>query len=341
MLFPQPGDYCQFGADDKAKLIVVIDTEEEFNWSELVSRDNKSVLAMRSITRIQEVFDEYGITPVYVVDYPVASQRTGYELLQEINADGRCLIGAHLHPWVNPPHQESVNQRNSFPGNLPRELESSKLQILGDCIESSFGSRPTIYKAGRYGVGPNTAEILEEQGYKVDLSIRAHADFSNIDGPNFSYSSAWPFWFGKHRQLLEVPVASGFSGLFRRWGASLHTMALRPSLQRFRVRGIMKRIGLLKKLDLSPEASSLSELTTLVPILHADGLKVFGFAFHSPSLEPGNTPYVTSNAELEQFVARCRGFFEWFLGDFGGIASQPLEIRNSLKDSCGAESVHQ
>src|SRR5688500_2908368 len=123
MLSPSATDFCFIDPAEQAKLIVVIDTEEEFNWSQDFSRQNTSVKSMRSIEKIQTVFNEYGIAPVYVVDYPVAFQPDGYRPLQEIHGSGRCLIGAHLHPWVNPPFDEQVSRRNSFPGNLPASLE--------------------------------------------------------------------------------------------------------------------------------------------------------------------------------------------------------------------------
>ena len=186
MLNPQPQSYCHIDAAWPAQLVVVIDTEEEFDWASDFSRSNTDVGAMRWIHRVQDIFDAYHIIPVYVVDYPVASQPTGYRPLQELHASGRALIGAHLHPWVNPPYTEPVNRRNSFPGNLPLALEAAKLQALSDCIGEHFGSRPVIYKAGRYGVGPHTAAILEEQGYEVDVSLCPHMDYAAEGGPEFS-----------------------------------------------------------------------------------------------------------------------------------------------------------
>src|SRR5262245_30136732 len=183
MLNPRPLDYCTVMPEEKAKLIVVVDTEEEFDWSKGFSRENTAVQSMRWINRVQAVFDQYRIKPVYVVDYPIASQPDGYRPLQEFYRTGRCLIGAHLHPWVNPPFAEPINSHNSFPGNLPRSLEAEKLQILGDSIGEQFGARPTIYKAGRYGVGRHTAEIIEEQGYEVDLSVSPRMDYSAEGGP--------------------------------------------------------------------------------------------------------------------------------------------------------------
>src|SRR5438093_3501846 len=106
MLNPQPTDYCHLEHTEKAKLVVVVDTEEDFDWASGRSRSNTSVQALHCIGRIQSIFDEYRITPTYVIDYPVASRADGYQPLQEIHSVGRCLIGAHLHPWVNPPYEE-------------------------------------------------------------------------------------------------------------------------------------------------------------------------------------------------------------------------------------------
>ena len=206
MVNPQPSDYCRISPEERARLIVVIDTEEEFDWSRDFSRDNISVRSMQWIGRIQDIFDEYGITPVYVIDYPVASQPDGYQPLVEIQASGRCLVGAHLHPWVNPPFEEPVNRFNSFAGNLSPTLEKAKLQVLSDCIRENFKIRPNVYKAGRYRIGLHTAEILEDLEYEVDRSVCPYMDYSSEDGPDYTSSTAWSFLFGRKRRLLELPL---------------------------------------------------------------------------------------------------------------------------------------
>ena len=89
-------------------LMVLIDTEENFDWSKPLARENTDVTAMRAQIRAHRIFDKYGITPIYTADYPVVSQKDGAEPLRELLADGKCVIGAHLHPWVNPPFEETV-----------------------------------------------------------------------------------------------------------------------------------------------------------------------------------------------------------------------------------------
>lgn len=330
MFNPALADFCSTDPTEKPKLIVVIDTEEEFDWSQNFSRENTSVKAMRSIERVQKIFDEYRIVPVYVVDYPVAFQADGYRPLQEIHGSGRCVIGAHLHPWVNPPYEEHVNGYNSFPGNLPPDLEAKKLHVLGELIGERFGARPVVYKAGRYGVGPHTADILEQQGYEVDASFCPRMDYSAEGGPNFTHNSVWPFWFGKTRRLLEIPLSVGFVGRLRSQGNFWSGLAARSFFARFHLGGIFARTGLLNKVWLSPEGYTLAENISLARTLHDDGVRIFSFAFHSPSVEPGHTPYVQSLHDLEHFLDQCRCFFDYFMSELGGAPTTPLELKNQL-----------
>ncbi len=64
MLNPKLSDYCHIGPEERPRLVVVIDTEEEFDWSKDFSRDNISVRSMQWIGQIPDIFGEYGITPV-------------------------------------------------------------------------------------------------------------------------------------------------------------------------------------------------------------------------------------------------------------------------------------
>lgn len=92
--------------EDPPVLYVVVDTEAEFDWSEPFKRSLTSVTAMRHVERGQAIFDQYGLRPVYVVDYPVASRPEGWGPLKAIMDRGGCEIGAHLHPWTSPPFGE-------------------------------------------------------------------------------------------------------------------------------------------------------------------------------------------------------------------------------------------
>src|SRR3546814_10955242 len=85
----------------------------------------------------------------------------------------------------------STRTTHSFPTRrssdlLPPELEHAKLAALTEAIAGAFGARPVVYKAGRYGVGPATAGILEALGYRIDVRVVPFTDFSDDGGPDFS-----------------------------------------------------------------------------------------------------------------------------------------------------------
>lgn len=312
-------------------LAVVIHTEEEFDWAKAHDRNATAVSHMRHIHRAQSLFDEFGIVPNYVVDYPVAAQESGYGPLRDYVQSGKAVVGAHLHPWVSPPHDEEVGRFNSYPGNLPAALEREKLRLLGDKIAESFGTRPRTYLAGRYGFGPNTANILEELGYEVDISPAPPIDFRADGGPDYSGYTSHPYWFGNRRRLLGLPSSGAYVGLLRGLGTPLYARLTAPPLRHARLPGIFSRLQLIERIRLSPEDYSEPEMRRLTRSLLAEGLRVFVFGFHSPSLHPGNTPYVRSMADLERFLKKCQRYFQFFFGTLAGKAMTPLQIKRMIE----------
>jgi hypothetical protein len=317
--------------DLPSQLIVVIDTEEEFDWSAEPNAQANQVSAMAHIDRVQSIFNEYGICPCYVIDYPVASQPQGYELLKQFAQAGQCEIGAQLHPWVNPPQTETVNRFNSYPGNLPAELERQKLKILQQTIADNFGAKPTTYKAGRYGFGPNTNGILQELGFNIDLSVCPPLDCRADGGPDYTRFEAHPFWFGggSGERILEIPCSGGFIGWAHPMAIPLFGTAQR--LHKFKAAGVLSKIGAVDRLMLSPEGFTPAEHIKLTRALYKQGVRTFTWSFHSPSVVPGNTSYVQNEAQLRVFLDSFRRFFDFFFEELRGQASSPVGMRKLLE----------
>lgn len=309
--------------------MVVVDTEEEFPWSQF-DRRNTAVTAMAELHTAQRVCDAHGIVPTYVADYPIVSQPDGYAPLRDILADNRCVVGAHLHPWVTPPFTEVVNARNSYPGNLDCALEQDKLRHLCTAIEDNLGVRPVAYKAGRYGVGPNTYAILEAAGFDVDLSPSPPYDFSADGGPDFSQQDATPFWFGAQRRLLCIPTTGAYVGSAGRFSHRLYRFATRPRLQRLRLPGVLGRLGLVSRLRLSPEGFPLKAMQRLTRHLLRRGQRAFVLSYHSSSLKPGCTQYVRTADDRSAFLATLNAYFDFFLRELGGVTMTPLQLRQHL-----------
>ena len=71
-MFAQPKP-IRLPAEYPPQLVVVVDTEEEFDWNAEPDSAANGVSAIGHIDRVQTIFDEYHIQPCYVIDYPVAS----------------------------------------------------------------------------------------------------------------------------------------------------------------------------------------------------------------------------------------------------------------------------
>lgn len=337
---PAPSQTLALPSGRKPVLLVVVDTEENFDWSAAYSSSSTAVHGMRRIERLQSTFDKFGIKPIYMIDYAVASQPEGYGPLADIAATARCEIGAHLHPWVNPPITEEVCARNSYPFNLTPGLEAEKLRVLTAAIEANLGVRPISYKAGRYGIGAATPGTLIDQGYMVDLSVVPTRDYSVDGGPDFrGFRAAKPFWIDKKRRLLELPFTTAFIGALSSQGGSLFGI-ISGKIGRFlHLPGIFARLGLVNQVNLTPEGVTIKEAKALTRHLLANGDRVFTLAFHSTSLTPGSTPYVGNEAQLAKFYDWLQEYFAFFTHEVGGTFMTPRAFYESIQDEDAAPVV--
>lgn len=300
------------------ELLIVVDTEEEFDWTRPFSRDATATRSIPAQARAHAIYDRFGIVPTYVVDYPVATDPAAIAFLAGLKAAGKAEIGAHLHPWVTPPHHEEVNRRNSYHCNLPPGLERAKIESLTAAIEAAFGERPTVFKAGRYGFGPHTARVLAELGYRVDCSRLPHTDLTADDGPNFRGTPTDPYWLDRPGGLLEVPLTIGFFGAAAAIGPRLDWLFNSPAATRLRLPGILARSGLVARSRLTPEGVPEAEQCRLIEAMAARGHRTFSLTYHSPSLEPGHTPYVRDEDDLDAFLSSLQTVLAFFRDRIGG-----------------------
>lgn len=315
-------DYAKFPAGFGKRFAVFIDTEEEFDWTQPRSRDATATSAIRYLPEFQRLMDAHGICPTYLIDYPVADNPAAAEILATMLKNGNCRIGTQLHAWVNPPHEEEIITVNSFAGNLPVALERDKLAILTERITTAVGVRPIIYRAGRYGIGPNTAQLLEEAGYLIDVSVRPYFDYSHEGGPNFLKHNPRPFWAGPNGNLLELPLGVTYTGQLRRYGRLLYGDG-RSNARR--IAGLA-RAGMLARVALTPEDMPVDDVKRAIDAMLDDGEQFFSFSFHSPSLAPGHTPYVRNSADLTNFY----GWWDKVLAFLAARKITPVSVDQTL-----------
>lgn len=293
---PDPGSAARFTPGFGARSLLTVDTEEEFDWSGPFTRDRHGVTHIAHIPRFQQFCEELRVVPVYLVDWPIANSPAAAEVIGSAVKSGKAEVGIQLHPWVNPPFEEEVTPHNSYAGNLPPALERAKFMALRDRIEQAFGTAPLIYRAGRYGLGRDTAAILRDAGVPIDSSVRANFDYSAGHGPDYRGHPLKPYWVDPDRRLLELPITTVYWGMLRRQGRWVHPLLGKVP----RLTGAFSRVGLLERIALTPEGVTAEEALRGIDMALDDELPLLVLSFHSPSLAPGHTPYVRSEADLER-----------------------------------------
>jgi hypothetical protein len=308
----------------KPKLLILIHTEEEFNWGEPFSRTNRGVSHIQNLLKYQAMFDQFGVAVAYALSYPVVENEQSALVIKElIDSSKRVSIGMHCHPWVNPPYDELVNNYNSYPGNLPKNQERDKLFQLHKKIEKTLGQKPIFYLAGRYGIGKNTYDILNDLNVRIDFSPMPNYDYSDQDGPDFSYS---PTHVTKQKDVTIIPHSSGFTGWLSNGGARPKLLN-NKLLVKSRVSTIFSVLGGFSQVILSPEGFNLKQMKELTLKLIKSEHDIIVLSFHSTSISAGLNPFVASSSAERHFFNQLQQYLVFYeqkiKGDF-------FDVNNNL-----------
>lgn len=297
--YPAASGLIQLEPGERPRFWVTIDTEEDFDWAAPFARTGYGLGSVPALAACQTYFAAAGVAPIYLVDWPIVADDRAVDILGPAQAAGRCEVGAQLHPWVTPPHDEDVNERNSYTGNLPPDLQRAKMAALRDEIRDRFGAAPTVYRAGRYGLGADTAAMLAELGFRCDTSVRTGFDYRSGHGPDYRAAPLHPWWVRTAQgAVLEVPVTTVFGGLLGGAGGKIYHRIARNGTH---AGAALARLGLVERIALTPEGIPAERACKAIDIAIDRALPVLNFSFHSPSLQPGNTPYIRSVADLDRF----------------------------------------
>lgn len=330
-LSPSLATPIQLDTHIQPMMLVVVDTEEEFDWNKPFSRDSRSTQNMREQYRAQNILNRHGATPLYVIDHPVAMDSWATGWLSELANDGLAEVGAHLHPWVTPPFSEPISTENSYGCNLDPALEREKLKALTDVVTEATGIAPAHFRAGRYGLGYGTLRTLKELGYRTELSIPPHSNFASDGGPSFYGWSNEPYWHGTRGGLLGIPVTTGFSGKAKSLGPIGAPILDNAFIRTLRVPGALAGLGLLERCRLTIEDVPCDSLRRVMTSLVQDGQRLLTLSYHSSTLLPGATTYARTAADRERLLTCLDETLKYFTETLGGklvsVSNAEREIR--------------
>lgn len=298
-------------------LTVTIDTEED-NWGQY-SLNGYATENIKSIPKIQNLFDEYHVLPTYLITYPVATDQEAVSILKGIARKGKCEIGTHCHPWNTPPLVEDFNEKNSMLCNLPDDLQFNKIAALHRKIIGNLGIEPVSFRAGRWGFSHNVARSIHRLGYRVDTSMTPYIDWRCYHGPDFSHVSPKCYKLPFHDSnpgsssghLFEIPPTIGYFQKNFPLCNSVYKFINRKYIRYTRIIGILYRLNILNKVWLSPEINTADEMIRLTDRMRGNGYPVINMTFHSPSLKHGFSPFVRTEEDEGKFHDRIRAFLEY------------------------------
>ena len=277
--------------------ILSVDTEEEWDWSGEFPQKDFSVSNVRQIPKLQAFCEELGIRPTYFTDYAVAENPDAVEILKAIVDTNTCEIGAHLHPWCNPPFHGITEERESHIVNLPVSQVEEKLDTLIELLNKNFGVMPNAFRSGRWGINGEVLNLLEKKGFQVDSSMYPFYKNKYFNCEQTTLTPYWPDYNkpvlkDSQRNMIEIPVTVGFnrkdfSTMLKIYNAIEHSL-----LRHLHLTAIFWHTRLLRKLHLSPELTSGKDMQPLIDSALNNNHPVIHMYLHSSSLIDGATGFM-------------------------------------------------
>jgi len=294
---------------------VSIDTEED-NW--IPSLEGITVRNIRELPKLAELCASLGVRATYFVTYQVASTPESAAVIRELASDGTAEIGAHLHPWNTPPSC-GLEPRISMLRDYPPEFQRKKLERLLEEFDASIGIRPTSFRAGRFGVGRSVIEALVENGIFIDSSVTPLISWEGDGGPSFLDAPTRMYRLDGSGEVptpndeglvVEVPVTVGFTRFAPADWPRVARLLASARGRGVRLFGLASRLGLFRRVILSPETHSVEDMLLMSRRMIEAGEPYLHLYFHSSSLVPGLSPFVRTEEDRTALFDTLRRFVE-------------------------------
>lgn len=305
------------------KFIITVDTEADNQWEK---KGQKLTLAnILFLPRFQELCEKYNFPPTYLITYEVATDEKAVKMLGGWQTKGKAEIGAHLHPWTNPPFSSSeaaASESQPFPSELSNNDLWLKLKVLTQTIIKNFGQPPESYRAGRFGFDGRTVNYLRRLGYLADCSVTPKISWKKTlglkggpGGPDFRRAGVEPYLLSAEdicragqSGLLEVPVSIIYTGSLIKENSFLsgRFTYLGDGL----VKNILNKILFKKKWLRIFQSSKIGDWPAIYQAAVRNKLPVLEFMIHSSELMPGGSPYAKNKAEIENIYYQLEEMFK-------------------------------
>ncbi|MDP9033721.1 MAG: hypothetical protein M3O50_02865 [Myxococcota bacterium] len=250
---------------------------------------------------LHPLFERFGAKPTYLLSPELLGDLASVERLAGLRG---CELGTHLHGELAEPDAFAPDVTSQVQRDYAPEVERAKLTWLTGAFRSAFGRSPGSFRAGRFGIGPNTIGILEQLGYTVESSVTPHVDWSSVSpGLTFVGAPTQPYHpdpCHPGRQgasaMLEVPVTIRL----QRWGRlpllgkRLEPRWLRPTRNRAAALIAIAREAIVEARE-----------------SHPDRPVVLNAMFHNVEVVAGASPYASTDRAARRIVDRLGALLDF------------------------------
>src|SRR5262249_40217001 len=122
--------------------------------------------------RLAPLFAHHRAKPTYLISPEVFRDDASLETLRAQRRGAE--LGTHLHGVYAEPGAYEPEVTRVFQRDYPEDVERAKITSLTAMFRTAFDHAPRSFRAGRFGIGPNTIPILEALDYQVESSVTSH-----------------------------------------------------------------------------------------------------------------------------------------------------------------------
>jgi len=162
---------------------------------------------------LQPLFRQYSAKPTYLLSPEVIRDSQSADALRSLRSHAE--LGTHLHGEYAEPNAFEPDVTSALQRDYPPAIEQEKLAYLTDLFVRAFDAQPRSFRAGRFGIGPNSLQFLEQLNYAVDSSVTPHVHWASVGTPQLDFTRAPEQPYHPNRaspdapgtaSILEVPV---------------------------------------------------------------------------------------------------------------------------------------
>jgi hypothetical protein len=328
--------------------LITIDTEEDNAWSRsrLAATRNAEFLE-----RFQQLCERYGQRPTWLTSHEMILSPIFRGFAADVLARRTAEIGMHLHAWNSPPLEPLTSDDSHAQPYLieyPPRLMRKKIHSLTVRLEDTLGVKMVSHRAGRWAFDERYAEMLLEEGYKVDCSVTplvswasTPGDPSGRGGVDYTQFPHEPYWADLrdisrqgNSSLLEVPVTivSSRSGLANRFVEVADRLPSPLAPLGALARRFTNRLS-PPAVWLRPDRQNGRRLHRLIDRVLEERRHCAEFMLHSSELMPGGSPTFPDVASIDSLYADLESLFQRIQKRFRGATLTEFHDELALRSN--------